>query len=157
MQYLVILVVIAAVIGPVMWIMPSPSQRKLVKLRQYAMTKGFHIKVADMPQSHRQRVRKQDPVHGVHYSLPLVIKPKAGDEKFNYCLTRADTHTEWVDENIPTNPVAMEQLLAAMPEAVIAVEHASHGVAAYWREKGGELTVDKIADQLESFRQSLAL
>ena len=157
MQYLIMLVVLAVVIGPVMWIMPSASQRKLVKLRQYAISKGFHIKVADMPQSHRQKVRKQDPVRGVYYSLPLLSKPKAGDEKFHYCLTRSDTDAEWLDDNVPVNASIMEQLLLKMPETVIAVEHASYGVAIYWQEKGDHNTVDDITQLLQTFRQALSL
>ena len=150
-------VVLAIVIGPVMWIMPSASQRKLVQLRQYAISKGFHIKVTDMPQSHRQKVRKQDPVRGVYYSLPLLSKPKVGGEKFHYCLTRSDSETEWVDDNIPINANEMEQLLLSMPEAVIAVEYGNYGVAAYWRERGDHETVDDIAKQLQTFRQGLSL
>lgn len=156
MQYLILFAVLAIVIGPIMWIMPSPSQRKLVKLRQYAIAKGFHIKVADIPQSHRQKVRREDPIRGVYYSLPLLIKPKAGDEKFHFCLTRSDGSPEWVDDNIPVNASAMEELLTAMPDSVIAVEHASYGVAAYWRERGGEGSVDQIAEQLQNFRKTLA-
>lgn len=155
MQYLIIFAVLAIVIGPVMWIMPSPSQRRIVKLRNYAISKGFHIKVADLPQSHRQKVRREDPVRGVHYSLPLLVKPKPGDEKFIYCLTRLGTQPQWVDDDIPGNANLMEQLLAAMPEAVVAVEYASYGVAVYWREKGGNDAVDIIAQQLQSFRQAL--
>lgn len=155
LQYLLILVVLAIVIGPIMWIMPSASQRKLVQLRQYALSKGFQIKVADMPQSHRQKVRQEEPVRGVHYLLPLINKPKAGTEKFLFCLTRSDSNLEWIEGNIPSNEKAMIKLLEQMPDSAVAVEHASHGVAVYWRERGGEESVDLIASLLEAFRQSL--
>ena len=148
MTYLIVFLVMALVISPVFWMMPSPRQKRQMALRQRAMSLGLSVQICDLPQTHRARVRQEAPERGVNYLLPWRRKGvKAG--AFKYLAVR-----ELESLSDETGAAEVDQLLsktlAGLPNEVLALEYTSSGVAIYWREKGGAELVDFLHQQLEA-------
>ena len=154
MSYLLIIIVVAFVLGPIMWIMPSPRQRKQLELRAYAVQKGLQIKIADLPQSHRQRVRKEDRQQGVLYRLPLVMTRPALNHS-QYLLQQGDGEPEWSGpDSVAIKALLGEDLLKAI-DGVVALECNQADVGVYWREKGGVEAVEAIYQLLNELREGV--
>lgn len=153
MNYLIIVIVVLVGLSPIFWMMPSPKQKRLMQLRQTAMALGFQIKVVDLPQTHRQIVRQEPLVQGVVYRLPW-IKKKSTSPVFEHLLIRAE-----VESSSSDMPTIGHSLLAAalevLPKTVMAIEYATTGVAAYWREQGGDAEVELMHQQLSELRRTL--
>ncbi|ARN75673.1 hypothetical protein [Oceanicoccus sagamiensis] len=156
MSYLVIALVVVMVISPIFWIMPSPKQKRQMQLRQRAMSVGFLVKLADMPQTHRAQVRKEKPEQGVVYRLPWEVKRK---------------HPEGVDCLLMRNPSEeagpaltgfaeqlqqqMRACLDDLPDSVQALEYAQPGFAIYWREQGNAELIDSLYQRLSQLRKQV--
>ncbi|MGK0440797.1 MAG: hypothetical protein ACJA0N_000592 [Pseudohongiellaceae bacterium] len=154
MSYLIIIVIVAVVLGPVMWLMPTARQKQQVALRQYAMELGLQIKICDMPQSYRERVRKESIEQGVVYRLPLIRNRPLSKSKV-YCLHKADEIFEWQSDALAGKQQVFERALSLCPSSATAIEFSAAGVACYWQEKGGMPAVDDIKKSLEQLRSEL--
>lgn len=152
MSYVIVAIVIALVLSPIFWVMPSPRQKRQMLLRQRAMALGLQVKVCDLPQNHRAKVRKERPEQGVVYRLPW-RSPDANGESFNYLSLRNEQLAD-------TPPAAVKELmltaLEAMAEPVVALEFNGSGLAVYWRENGSVELVEQIVEHLKSLRQDLS-
>ncbi len=154
MIYLIIFIVVALVLSPVFWMMPSPKQKRQIQLRQRAMALGLQVKVCDLPQTHRAMVRKESPEQGVVYRL-LWRRADTENENFHFlCLRdddeRANGATQTVVEDI------LSDALASMGDIILAVEYSHAGLAIYWRENDAVERVDQIFQQLQSLQQALS-
>lgn len=156
MSYLIIVLVVALALAPIMAFKPSKAQKHQVALRDRARELGLQVQIGDLPQTHRQQVRREDPQLGVIYRL-LWRHPDARFVQIHYLLHRDETEP---NRDPPAIRDALQQVLAALPAAVIAVDFTNVGVAVYWREQGDTATVAAIAEQLRALQarlQSLAI
>ncbi|MCR8921756.1 hypothetical protein NO559_03170 [Dasania sp. GY-MA-18] len=163
MNYLIIVIIMAVVIGPIMWMMPSARQRQQMAVRQYALAQGFTIKVTDLPQSHRQRVRKEPVKQGVVYRLPLQQdRPLVMSQV--YCLSRGiiddvqepqSTDYEWQGQPLNEAETWFTEALQQCPRTAVAIEYSAAGVGCYWQERGGEAAVEQIKVALQQLRKQL--
>ena len=157
MSYLIIAVVVLLVLSPIFWIMPSPKQKRQMQLRQRAMTIGFIVKIADLPQGYRAKVRQEKVEQGVTYRLAWGIKRKH-PEGVEYLLMRnpdeeiSDFDDSSFDRQIQ---LLMRNTLQQLPDAVVALEYASPGLALYWREQGSVELVDELYRQLGELRSAV--
>ena len=138
---------------PVLWLKPSPAQKRQAQLRQYAMGLGLQIKLCDLPQTHRATVRKEIPAKGVVYKLPITSK----DGRFlqqNYLLLRTESDFEALGDHSAIQSV-LKQHLFQLPDKVSALECNPAGVGAYWREKGAEADIDQIHQVLIDLRKAV--
>ena len=153
MNYLIIFIVMALVLSPVFWMMPSPRQKRQMALRQRAMSLGFSVKVCDLPQSYRAKVRQEPPEQGVCYLLPW-RKPGAKAGLFHFIAVRQAQADPTMNE-----PVAIELMLsktlAALSDQAIALEYSSAGVAVYWRERGDVEQVEQFYQRLKTLCDDL--
>ncbi|WP_019530189.1 hypothetical protein [Dasania marina] len=173
MNYFIIAIIVAIVLGPIMWMMPSTRQRQQVALRQYALAQGLQIKVCDLPQSHRQRVRKAPAKQGVIYRLPLANKRPITMTQV-YCLSRAEFVSdqfspqpepavtspqadvyEWQGDSLAAVEAEFTAALQHCPASAVAIEYSAAGVACYWQERGGNAAVDQIKSALAALREQL--
>lgn len=154
MSYLIIIVVLALVLAPVFWIMPSPGQRRQAAMRQRAMALGLQVKVCDLPQSHRAKVRKEDPVQGVVYRLPWQAKVKNNDTFQNYCV-RVPDGIECNASRSDLSNGQLKEFLQALPDFCIGLELSNTGVGLFWREFGELQRVDTIFQSLDQLREKL--
>jgi hypothetical protein len=153
LSYLIILLVAAMVVGPVFWIMPSPRQKRQVKLRQRAMSLGLQVKISDLPQTHRSQVRRESPIQGVLYRRLWDTKVEKLPE-LQLCL-KTDAGYEWTGSSDTLVRSLFESVLSSADMKLLALEYSPAGVAGYWHEKGSEEAVDSIFATLDQLREQL--
>ncbi len=143
--------VVLMVIAPLFWFMPSPEIKRQMVMRDRAMQLGLQVKICDLPQTRRARVRKEYIEKGVVYRLHWK-KPLQPRDQFCEIRLKAG------DSDNPVSPAVSELLtasLSAMPEAVLALEYATLGVAVYWHERGGINKVDEIGRRLVQLQEEI--
>lgn len=156
--YLIAALVILLIIGPVMWLKPSPGEARRARLRLLARELGLQVRLCNLPQVRRARVRREDTEQGVMYLLPL---PEPGKLRpVDYCLVRAGAGESWENENAEPLPpelqAAVQHTAAALPGDAVALSLTSQGPAVYWRERGDEATVRALAAELGTLRARMA-
>src|SRR5690606_9616694 len=148
MIYLLVLLVMAMVIGPVMWMKPSAGQQRLARMRMRARQLGLDIRVTELPQTHRASVRREDVLQGAVYRIPVHDPRKV--LPLNYRCVR-DLRGEWEFEG-KALPAPLQQIVEAaqqqLPRDVVAIELGPQGPGVYWREAGDEAAVDAVAARL---------
>ena len=147
MNYLIILFVVAVAVGPIFWMMPSPRQKRQAALRDYALSQGFQMKVCDLPQSHRAKVRKDQRQEGIVYRL--MVQPRgrkaslSHTDPANYMLCQRENN-EQTDNCLPL----LRQALNQLPEHIVALEYNRLWFGVYWQERGTEQDIAFIKSQL---------
>jgi len=148
MTTLIIICAVILILGSSLWILPSPRQRAQMQLRREAMMKGLQVKLTKV----KDLEYPGEEQHCIAYRLARQSKPVSKSE--TWMLYR---HSEMNDElRIPgwlydrhgglyrfddVRPIS--ELLAQLPEDVIAVEGSAGTTSVYWNEKGdsGDLAV----------------
>jgi hypothetical protein len=158
MVYLIVVLVLAMVIGPVVWMRPSPGQARQAQMRAKARAMGLEIRVTELPQTHRAKVRREDTQQGVIYRLPVY-----GENVLMAVSHRSmrDTDNATWEESGDVLPSALhdflEQVKTLLPIDVVAVELGPNGPGIFWRERGGEEALTQIAAQLSALRDAMKL
>jgi hypothetical protein len=142
-------------ISPVFWLMPSPKQKRQIHLRQHAMTLGLQVKITDMPQSHRQQVRKEAVSHGVLYRLPLTEINKALGS-FRFLMLQGEL-AELSGQNLSKLELQMVEELQNLPDSILALEYSNAGLAIYWYEKGSLEWLEDLFQQMQQALKRLQL
>jgi hypothetical protein len=148
---------ILAVLGSVLWLKPSPAQQRQVRLRALARQLGIDVRLAQLPQTRRERVRQQATDAGVVYRLlrfDLDVRlPR------DYVLVRENADSQWeaqTEELLPGRlQQALDDVLPTLPRDIVAIEITAHGPGVYWRERGDEQTVRQLGLSMERLAQAL--
>lgn len=151
MSYLIILFVVALALAPILALKPSKQQKHLIKLRDRARQLGLQVQVCEMPQTHRQQVRREDTESGVVYRL-LWRHPLAKVRQIQFLLLRPET-----ERNTAPAPVLalLQKYLDSLPDIIAAIEFTNIGVAVYWQEQGDVDVVETINNSLQGLRDQL--
>lgn len=152
MVYFIIFIIIAMVVAPIFWMMPSPGQKRQILLRQRAIALGLQVKVCDLPQSHRAKVRKELPKQGVVYRL---MWHQDNDSENAYTFCQRAQPMEERDQSPSPITVVLYEALENMIEQVVAIEYSRSGIAIYWSEQGSVELVEQIAQQLHDVKQAI--
>src|SRR5690606_26891538 len=59
------------VLGPVFWLRPSPMQARQARMRAAARGLGLEVRLTELPQTRRARVRQEEMRQGAAYRLPV--------------------------------------------------------------------------------------
>ena len=148
MAYLLAAFLVLLVAAPVYWIMPTPRQRQQARLREVARKLGLQVQVVSLPQQRRARVRREAQAKGTAYRLRgrKGVTPRAWE------VVRTDDGG-WETETLHGDGrEAVLNVAREMPADVIALQSDAGGVAAYWRERGGEAAVKDIHRLLEQLQ-----
>lgn len=153
MTWLIVFVVVAMVLAPVMWMMPSPAQKRQVIMRERARKLGLMVNIVDLPQSHRAKTRKEPVEKGVSYSLR--IARQKGQRRPHWFIWRDEPEGEPAAAETPPRAIIekLQSLRAQMPADMVGLESNDTGYSAYWRERGDSAAVDRIAALLGDARQ----
>lgn len=157
MTWLITVFGILAVLGSVLWLKPSPAQQRQVRLRALARQLGIDVRLAQLPQTRRERVRQQATDAGVVYRLlrfDLDVRlPR------DYVLVRENADSQWeaqTEELLPGRlQQALDDVLPTLPRDIVAIEITAHGPGVYWRERGDEQTVRQLGLSMERLAQAL--
>ncbi len=157
MVYIIIILVMAMVIGPVLWMRPTEGQARQAQLRTQARGLGLDIRITELPQTHRAKVRREDTRQGVAYRLP-VFDPRTV-VALSQRRVRDAAGAAWEvegDKLPPSLQASVDQVCELLPADVVAVELGPQGPTVYWRERGGDEAVALIAAQLKELRGAMA-
>ncbi|WP_372860547.1 hypothetical protein [Spongiibacter sp.] len=141
MFWVIATAVLAFMLAPILWIIPSPRQRRQVQLRERARELGVAVQIMVLPQNRRQRVRREAEQNGLAYSMNLP-KSRAG-ERWRWWLDGAE-------DDVPAPPLERERQLAALrdrlPTDAIVVEAGERRIRIFWREANADVAaVDNLA------------
>jgi hypothetical protein len=139
------------VLAPLMAFMPSKLVKRQMEFRERAIALGLQVKVADLPQSSRAKVRKQDVEQGVVYRLPFRQRQSLAAIAQQSCVT-TEQGFEWSALQEDFVKPMFERCWSQLPEDVVALELNASGVAVYWREQGTIERVQQLYDVLSGLR-----
>jgi hypothetical protein len=183
MTWLIIVLILVVVIGPVMYLVPTAADKRLTNLRAAARGQGLNVQITSVPKldpASHERVtaggKRQDPrIQCAAYHLPLgenfsglgnLMLMKLPDQPTvtveevtpGWGLSADSDQAFWQRYNAGGKGVAqLLHIVSQLPDDVLAVAFDSRSVACYWREKAAaeEGVVDRIADALTSVRDDL--
>lgn len=143
MFWIIATLVLAFMLAPILWIVPSPRQRRQTQLRERARQLGITVQIASFPQTRRQRVRKEEEYQGLAYCMPL---PKSrAAERWRLWLDA----TVQADEELQPTPgiaAAVQRFAAELPRDCQVVEAGGRMLRIWWREANAEVaTVEALA------------
>lgn len=156
MKWLWIFLSIAIALGPVMWMMPSPQQKRIARLRAHAQALGLEVKIAPMPQLHRAQVRKETAEMGVVYRLRFAPNYASKHQITPWLVCRNAQTGQWEDEGLQAVPQAQREILSGLliklSNDIAAIEQTVMGLGVYWREHGEVDAVDKLLLDLQQLQ-----
>lgn len=153
MTWFIVFIVVALVLAPVMWMMPSPAQKRQIVLRERARELGLMVHIVDLPQTHREKIRKEPSQKGVSYSVR--IARQKGWQRPHWFVWREQPTDEPAPTYQPPRAILeqLQSLRDQMPADMVGVESCEMGYSAYWRERGDSATVDAVAAVLHRVRE----
>ncbi|NKI17208.1 hypothetical protein HCU74_07205 [Spongiibacter sp. KMU-166] len=153
MFWLIVIGVLAFMLAPILWIIPSPRQKRQIALRDVARKQGILVQIGSLPQSRRQRVRKEGQIPGLAYCLML---PKGA----RLARWRLWFNGEGEHDDVAGPPDSVRQKIAALgdawPEDVILIEASEQMLKVYWREKNADVaTVEALVSAMTSIVEEI--
>jgi len=130
------LLVLASIIGNIMWLRPSSSDRALIAQRDFAKAQGLTVNLRVAPEWLGQK-----PGQGLvaQYRYPLTNKPAAlGRWRWHEGLLNwqpLDDKTAWLTPPPWPSPA---------PKGWLGIDVRADGVVLYWREDGRIETVEQF-------------
>jgi hypothetical protein len=152
--YLIIFLALAMVVAPLMAFKPSKLVKRQMAFREKALALGLQVKVADLPQSHRAKVRQQAVEQGVVYRLPFRQQKSLAVIDPQICVFTGEGF-EWSGSQPEFIQQLFEQCWKQLPPDSVALELNATGVAVYWGEQGTVERVQQLNDVLSSLSSSI--
>lgn len=177
---IIIAFTVALVVGPLMWLRPTPRDRQLERLRGQGRRLGLNISIKEIPDPDprpQDRVSSggkllQPRLNVALYALPLRLPASVEARhapQWEVIRLRHDVRSEVEEEGSagllpgwrfsrPGLPLVesvvgpLSKLLAVAPRGTVKVEGDAQSVGLYWHERGSEAEVDAIAELLEALR-----
>jgi hypothetical protein len=141
--------VLSLIIGPVMLMQPTPTQRREANLRNKALEQGLRVQLLPLPTGMVNRTSKT----GVCYSLAW---PSAKSMPLTCSLIRKrfehDLHVygvwDWYIKPDNEELVDLLSRLTKVPDKVYAITCTPQNLGCYWSEIGQDDDVEDIANWL---------
>ena len=146
---------VALALAPVYWLLPSPRQKQLARLRAHALTLGLRPMQQSVPSVLRHcgypqtmmkyqwfQPREQWPADGPKWMA--FFDPEAGDGGC-FVWLRSGRYSVGPDK------LLADLRIADFPRSLGAVEADSVGVGFYWHEAGDNSEINGLYDALKSW------
>ncbi len=155
MTYLLIVLVMAIIVSPMLWLRQTPRQKLITAMRQTAAREGFHIRLVNPPdaregEGHLEYVSYTLPWRGKAPQEPL---PRMEKWLLVFETRRGDpspwANWQWLGRE--ANPVlndAIGEVIGCLPPSVKGLEASAAGLSIYWQERGEESDVAVMGAQL---------
>lgn len=158
---LIIILAVALVVGPVMWLSPSPRDTRLSRIRTRATALGMQVSWVSREALWGRPALPDGVEELVFYRLPWARQEQAatcdhwGLVKQNYRHERfiADYWLWQPGLAPPSNWPVLSDYLRALPAGMVACEARPQGVALGWRELGDLDQVEAVHGQLQRLRE----
>ena len=144
----------AMVLAPLMAFRPGKQVKQQMAFRDKAIALGMQVKIADMPQTHRAKVRQQRVEQGVLYRLPFRQRQSMSAIQPLWCVN-TEQGFEWSSTPDSRIKLLFEQCWPHLPPGSVALELSASGIALYWLEQGGLEQVQYLYEQLDNLRTSI--
>ena len=159
MNWLVIVLIIFAIIGSMMWMMPSPRQRVQALLRQCAMRSGFQVQIVRILLPRALGEALADERNCVAYRLPRGPK-NSKSSLIPWQIFQLTSHANvglpdgwsWSKGEGQLDAAALaviKELIPLLPKDVYGLESTPVSVSVFWEEHGTPETVDLIQTLLK--------
>ena len=145
MVWLLILLCLAVVISPLLWMKNSPRQQSIQRFRDIARKNALKVSLQRRPEA-RDAENRLDAVcywhpwgadiKPKHWVLHRYSKRGWPSPWQNWNWFEAEASAEWC--------VCIADIIDALPENVSAIVVNSSGVGMFWDEKGEDSTIEKI-------------
>ena len=156
--FILVIVALAMVIGPITMLRPSPAQRRREQLRLHAANQGLRFSMRRLP---ALKTDMDQAELSPTYYLPPQAKPRAITE---WILMRTSyTHEgnfyqewDWQSEQRPVGMVSdvLKEYLPKLPLSVPAITYDSLGTCVFWSEKEGVETLGLLIEMLNKLHQA---
>lgn len=161
MKWFIITLVVASLIGSVMWVMPSPRQRYQAALRLKARQFGIQVQLVRVTLP-----RAQGEMEPEVRTIPAYRVARTNldrKERDGWCcweVLRVDTldnrglleHWSWKTGQGMLSPAALElinALLEQLPDDVLGVESTPLSLTLYWDERGDESRLAQLHELVQ--------
>ncbi len=158
MNWLVIVLIMFAIMGSLLWVMPSPRQRVQALLRQRAMRAGLQVQLVRilLPRALGEALAEER--HCVAYRL-LRGRNSARAQQPPWQIFQLPSHANvglpdgwsWSKGENQLDPAALaliEELIPLLPKDVYGLESTPISVSVFWEERGTPETVVLIQTSL---------
>lgn len=154
MTWLIAIAVLGFMLAPLIWIIPTPRQARQAKLREHARKLGLQVQVLALPQTRRQKVRREKEYNGVCYALNLGLrKPRPAWRYWFAAEHAADDDAVALPETVQ---VAIDRQRKQWPGDALVLEFNGQSLRLYWFERGLEFsTVEQLAGALKQLAEDL--
>ncbi|MCK7597328.1 hypothetical protein M0G74_08595 [Microbulbifer sp. CAU 1566] len=148
----VIILAVALVIGPVMWLKPSSRDRKLAELRQGAASAGLKVQMQPLPASQGQG---NAAVYFSQWRNPRRLQTGWGLElqRMSHEM-HFDGLWDWRKGRQPPEAAMspLKELVSLLPSDATAIFANDSGLGVQWRERSGDSGFKAIQEALASLR-----
>lgn len=156
--FIILIITLAMVIGPVAMLRPSPAQKRREGLRLHATNQGLRFSMRRLP---ALKTDMDQAAAMPAYYLPPKAKPGANTK---WILMRTSYAHEgnfyqewdWQGDHRPVGAVmeVLKEYLPKLPLSVPAITHENLGTCVFWSEKEGLETLDLLIEMLKSLHQA---
>lgn len=180
MTWVIVVLALIGVVGPLLWLLPSKRERQVGALRTAARGAGLVVELASVPKQGAKAhervsaggVPKEAKILCAAYRLPLPERSPAAPRWFLLKAPGGSDHSAGAAEalvagwalrasasNAPKSPEYWRRVAALvneLPAGCVAVEADDAQVAWYGRERVGDLEVDAVAAAIHRGLAALA-
>ena len=182
MNWLIIVIVVALVLGPIAYVMPSPREKRQGKLRERALAMGVQVKFVSYHKLNPEAAERvsaggevktpkmQSIAYRVAHEIPAVQGPAevvlvripndagvAYETAFEGWAVDRDAVANWPEFAARVDITMLQQELNKLPQEVQAYAADERFVACYWQENvaADSPVVDQIGASLQRLAENL--
>lgn len=149
MGFVIAILITLAMAGSVMWVMPSPREKRLTAMRSAAMASGLKVRLLEAKSAAALYPWLKDYRSFVSYELPFLAGKSLKIKQPVVVRIALDEQAHELDHIEPLR-VALEQqgVLSLFPDDAEALVIYSGGISLLWMEAGNVAEVAKIREGL---------
>jgi hypothetical protein len=139
----IVLLLLALLLSPLAWLLPSRRQRGQMEYRLAARRMGLSMQLSRQEWPHWMPRTPPDPCAQYH-------RPRFAGHADTWCYWQAEPGI-WLDQwREPCSDAALAEQLAQLPADVFKVEAGPQMIALCWGERSGAETLQRIASLLKA-------
>lgn len=149
--FIVLILAVAMVLGPISMLRPNPAQRRKEQLRLHASKQGLRFSIRRLP------ALKTDMEQSTSMPVYYLPPPKTRDLPEWILMRTSYAHEgnfyqewDWQTDSRPNEAVCdlLKTYLPQLPASVLAISRGALGTCVFWMEKEGMETLDMLIEML---------